>query len=352
MPRARSVIFVVALAALASLALATGSAPGGWCAGSYSAPVKQSRFSPRGIVEEESGITASRINPGVLWTHNDNYSPKKIFAVRAKRQSGLGARSHRNDGSIAHVLDLEDLPFIGHHTDFEDISVAHCPFQNDTVAEEDREWCVWVADTGANFGPKSKEILVYVIKEPRLELGLGPQSKPSTEDVFVFKLQYHPSDVRWRRTPNVEAMATNVNGSRFWLVEKTFSNDGDGPAGIWESPDLTSLESLSRTSGTGGYKTTCARRRAGGDWRCDLMPEPEPEPEARGSSLADFMDNSTVADLRRETIDVHHIFVSKVNEIENPYPDCSKFGQETEVSLLLLAVLLDSDLRSPSLSPR
>ena len=89
-----------------------------------------------------------------------------------------------------------------------------------------------------------------------------------------------------------------------------------------------------------------------GDWRCDLLLEPEPEPEARGSSLADFMDNSTAADLRRETIDVHHIFVSKVNEIENPYPDCSKFGQETEVSLLLLAVLLDSDVRSPSLSPR
>ena len=83
-----------------------------------------------------------------------------------------------------------------------------------------------------------------------------------------------------------------------------------------------------------------------------VLSHQEPEPEARGSSLAAFMDNSTTADLRRQTIDVHHIFVSKVNEIENPYPDCSKFGQETEVSLLLLAVLLDSDLRSPSLSPR
>jgi predicted RNase H-like nuclease len=42
----------------------------------YSVPKKETKFNPRGLVTEESGIATSIQNPGVLLVHNDNFSKK------------------------------------------------------------------------------------------------------------------------------------------------------------------------------------------------------------------------------------------------------------------------------------
>ncbi len=55
----------------------------GWCESSYAAPIKEVRFNPRGLVNEESGIAISRANSGVVWVHNDNFSPKHIYGILA-----------------------------------------------------------------------------------------------------------------------------------------------------------------------------------------------------------------------------------------------------------------------------
>ncbi|QDZ24510.1 hypothetical protein HOP50_13g70490 [Chloropicon primus] len=300
-----------------------------WCEGEYAPPSKAVRFRRKGLITEESGIAASRLNPGIVWLHNDNFSPKHIFAVQAKAQAGRS----RSDGAVVQVLDLEGLPKINHHTDFEDISVAHCPFQDDETDGGDggsREWCIWIADTGSNFGPKAKEILMYVIKEPKFEVDAlgnlyssgGSPSGVRAEDTTILKLKYDPGSY-WKQVPNVEAMVTHRNGSKFWLIEKTFSKAGNGPSGVWESPDLGTRRRFRSTNAHGGLVETCTRTRpaalggGGEEWRCDF------DAVRGGSKLGDFM-NAT------EKVDVHHVFLSKVNEVENPYPDCTRFGKEAK----------------------
>ena len=68
-----------------------------------------------GFVEEESGLASSRLNPGILWIHNDNYDLKRVYAISLK-----GA----NAGQVVAIVDLETLPGVNKYSDFEDLSVG------------------------------------------------------------------------------------------------------------------------------------------------------------------------------------------------------------------------------------
>ena len=297
MKHAFAIAFAIAFAVFAA-AVPAVSAAAQLCEGPHSAPEKTARFHPRGLVTEESGIASSRLNSGVVWAHNDNFSPKHVFAI------------HARNGKVARVLDLENLPMIGHHSDFEDISVARCP-ANTSLATS--EWCLWVADTGSNFGPKSKDILVYVIREPAIAVaGYGAiQEVVKPEDALIFKITYDPTSYH-KQVPNVESMVTRSDGKRFWLIEKTFSRGGDGPAGIWETPWLEDVSSLpasacARTKPvvrfrSEGNSTTKLQVGKAGEWECGVSP-----------SL-----NATTFDV----VSVPSLFLRRVNAIENPYPDC------------------------------
>lgn len=85
--------------------------PSSACLSGYGPP-ETALYVKGGLLEEESGIAASRANEGILWLHNDNYDKKHVIAV-----SVLGP----NAGNIVYVLDLEGLPGINRYSDFEDI---------------------------------------------------------------------------------------------------------------------------------------------------------------------------------------------------------------------------------------
>jgi len=301
---------------------------GGECV--YAKPSKDVKFSPRGLVNEESGIANSRLNPGLVWTHNDNFSPKHIFGVLTE------GRAFHRPGDIAVVLSLEKLPLIQHQTDFEDISIAKCPYQNDkvndTVANDDESWCIWVADTGSNFG-RSHDIMMYVVKEPNLvdELdNYSPFAKmPLEKDValnesFLFALDYDPATYSRNNVPNVEAVATQADGSRFWCIQKTFSDGGNGPAGIWESPQMDSHEALRSSNrnhhlveecknGWTTYTTDDGTKKRKQGWKCKKQVR---FPNADVDAVA--------GDDEDDFVVIPHLFMSKVADVENPYPDCTR----------------------------
>ena len=228
----------------------------GMCREGYKAPEYYARINPKGYLVEESGIAPGRVNPDLVWSHNDNYGAKHVFAVSPET------------GNVVKVLDLGGLPGIGHHTDFEDIAVSRCPHQEGRP-EAEQEWCLFIGDVGNNVGQKN--LHVYAVKEPvvpggaKAPVNVRPQ-RVSARDAMVFRLLYEKKDPWEHKPPNVEALVAPVDGSRVFLIEKTYSRGGNGPAGVWESPFLGSLHNNHGQ----GFVTNrrCTRRSPTSSWDC------------------------------------------------------------------------------------
>ena len=241
----------------------------GMCREGFKTPEYYAKIQPRGYLVEESGIAPGRVNPDLVWSHNDNYGAKHIFAVSPET------------GKVVKVLDLGGLPGIGHHTDFEDIAVSRCPHQEGRP-EAEQEWCLLIGDVGNNVGQKN--LHVYAVKEPHVPGGAQapintrPQ-RVAARDVMLFRLLYEKKDPWEHKPPNVEALVAPLDGSRIFLLEKTYSRHGNGPAGVWESPFMGSLYN---NHGQGFVRNTrCTRSSPTRNWEChseesyaDSKPEP------------------------------------------------------------------------------
>ena len=81
-------------------------------------------------IDEASGLVASRINPGILWTHNDSGGENRIFAVGT-------------DGSNKGVFYIDGIV----NRDWEDIEIGNGPEDKDyyTILDQKDEMPV-------NFG--------------------------------------------------------------------------------------------------------------------------------------------------------------------------------------------------------
>jgi hypothetical protein len=89
-------------------------------------------------LEESSGVVASRVHAGVLWTHNDSGWPADIFAIDVH-------------GEIRATI-----PVVGaENVDWEDIALAACGTGE----------CLYIADIGDNRAVR-EQIAVYRLPEP------------------------------------------------------------------------------------------------------------------------------------------------------------------------------------------
>jgi len=229
--------------------------PSSACLSGYGPP-ETALYVKGSLLEEESGIAASHANEGILWLHNDNYDKKHVIAV-----SVLGP----NAGNIVYVLDLEGLPGINKYSDFEDISVARCPFQSDRP-EAERTWCVWVGDVGNN-AEWDKGTFMYVVEEPILgsSIHTSPIDRTPRPPTNPITLRLDYEGYGYFKGPNVEAIAVAPDGSRFWAFRKTTSHGGAGPAAVWESPTLTDRSALEEDD---------CRMIANSSWSCALADRP------------------------------------------------------------------------------
>jgi len=291
---------------LAALLLASflhaNSAAAECTSGSYSPP-STPLYLKGGFLEEESGIVKSRKQDGVFWLHNDNYDKKYVYAIRT-----TGA----NAGRVLTVLDLEDLPGINQYSDFEDIAIANCPFQDDLPSEDQRD-CIFVGDSGNN-AEWDKGEFVYAVPEPDVSEDSFRRLKP--EEAVVLRLIFPPDEYGYHKGPNVEAFTAAPDG-KMWMFHKTMSHGGDGPAEIWESPSLRERPR---------HQDACSVD-TNGTWLCDLGDRPESDLKLRshrfrGAEIVSSRFASIRADEGPIKVSMYPIHMEKIASLTNPKPEC------------------------------
>ena len=99
------------------------------------------------LIGEASGLAASRKNPGVLWTHNDD-GPACVYAIAP-------------DGKHLGVYNLEGAKM----RDWEDIAIGPGPQANVDY--------LYVGAIGDN-NSKRKSIIIYRVPEPKVDVNQTP----------------------------------------------------------------------------------------------------------------------------------------------------------------------------------
>lgn len=98
-------------------------------------------------LRESSGVAASRVHPGVLWTHNDSGDDADLYAVDFS-------------GNVLAEYEVDDA----RARDWEDIALGPCP----GVGGD----CLYIADTGDNQLRRAR-YRIYVVREPSVDSGAG-----------------------------------------------------------------------------------------------------------------------------------------------------------------------------------
>jgi hypothetical protein len=173
------------------------------------------------LLLELSGITASRNNPDVLWTHNDG-SEEKLYAVGT-------------DASFLGTFNLLDI----NTGDFEDIAVGPGPEPDTTY--------VYIGDIGNN-GRDRQRMRVWRVPEPQIPAGQTPFAAdlsgidelmldypdarhdsetllvdPETQDIYLVTKAYEPPTILFR------AAAPIADGEIVVMEPMTTIDLGDNP---------------------------------------------------------------------------------------------------------------------------
>ncbi|MEU3841976.1 WD40 repeat domain-containing protein [Streptomyces sp. NPDC028635] len=142
-------------------------------------------------ITESSGLAASRLHPGIYWTHNDSDDGPYLYAV---------------DGSTGRTVARVTLKGIGSPRDVEAISIG--------PGNE-----IYVGDIGDNFGGKWPYVWIYRLPEPR---ELKDQTVKATQ--YVVKYEGGPRDA--------ESLVVHPKTGRVYIIDK--HEDGghlfEGPA--------------------------------------------------------------------------------------------------------------------------
>ena len=136
------------------------------------------------MLDESSGVAASRRQPGVLWTLNDSGNEASIFATDT-----LG----RDHGAFE-VIGAENR-------DWEAVALGPCGARD----------CLYIADTGDNW-QNLRTGRFYRVPEPGI-----PARKPQTRAAEVLEFRY-PSGPR-----DVEAAFVGGDGS-LYLITKSLGS--------------------------------------------------------------------------------------------------------------------------------
>lgn len=142
-------------------------------------------------ITESSGLAASRLHPGIYWTHNDSGDGPYLYAV---------------DSSTGRTVARVTLKGIGTPRDIEAISIG--------PGNE-----IYVGDIGDNFGGRWPYVWIYRLPEPKQ---LKDQTVKATQ--YVVKYEGGPRDA--------ESLVVHPKTGRVYIIDK--HEDGghlfEGPA--------------------------------------------------------------------------------------------------------------------------
>ncbi len=146
---------------------------------------------------ESSGLAASRVRPGVYWSHNDSGDGPYLYATDSTG-ADLGAVRVRG----------------AHATDWEDLAAGPCGGS--------RRTCLYLADIGDNDANRPY-VVVYRIVEPTPPR--GPADTTATVPLLDSLVLRYPD-----RPHDAEALAVTPSG---WLLVVT--KDRSGPARLFRA---------------------------------------------------------------------------------------------------------------------
>lgn len=181
----------VAVAAIISLAVAGSAGP----AEADNNPDVLFTYADERI-SESSGLAASAVHPGVVYTHNDSEDTGRIFAVTP-------------DGETAAVITVRDVVA----RDWEAIALG---------TDEDGRSAIYIADIGDNLDGYWPEVWIYRIPEPDV---LADTEVAAT--AYEFTYEDGPR--------NAEAMLVDPRDNRIYVVSKQV-----GGGGIYRGPETLS----------------------------------------------------------------------------------------------------------------
>ncbi|MFK4145866.1 WD40 repeat domain-containing protein [Streptomyces sp. NPDC004065] len=151
-------------------------------------------------IKESSGLAASRLHPGIYWTHNDSDDGPYIYAV---------------DGRTGETVATVTLSGVGRPRDVEAISIG--PGNR-----------IYVGDIGDNLGGSWPYVWIYELPEPKV---LKDQTVRATQ--YVVKYEGGGRDA--------ESLAVHPKTGRVYIIDK--KEDGghlfEGPARL--SPKGTNV---------------------------------------------------------------------------------------------------------------
>jgi len=198
------------------------------------------------LIDETSGIAASRKNTGVLWVHNDSGDSARVFAI----------------STAGSLLGIYNITGAGAR-DWEDIAIGPGPDPNKDY--------IYIGEIGDNKARHSS-VVVYRVPEPTVDCGQGPVDvkvgpavsiglaypdgprdaetlmvDPITADIYIISKREMPSKVyraaypqSISQTTTMELVATLPWG---WAVGGDISPDGNlvivknnSGASVWIRP--------------------------------------------------------------------------------------------------------------------
>lgn len=268
----------------------------------------------------------------------DNYDLKRVYAI---------SLAGRNAGHVVAIIDLEGLPGINQYSDFEDLSIGRCPYQQ-TGATGNQVDCIWVGDVGNN-AEWSKGTFLYVFEEPVLPDSVHNSMNPSPlqsmkpKAPITFRLNYEGYE--YFKGPNIEALTVAGDGSKFWAFHKTLSNEGEGPASVWESEEFVTLMNGADSSNSNRLEDQC-ERDGNRTWHCLLSDKPgfamrsNPYDGAEillqsniPSSLtvrSDFGERERINDNGDDGL-VVPLRLKRIGKLRNPKPSCPTCGASAKL---------------------
>ncbi len=192
----------------------------------YGAPEELPAVQASGL-SESSGVAASRVQPGVFYTHDDD-GPPVLYAFD-------------RSGTLLATYEVPDAD----HVDWEDIAAAPCP---------DRGDCLYIGDIGDNNDDRA-QITIYVVREPE-----SGDTKVKLAERYTAVYPKGPADA--------EALLVQPCTGRIHIVTK----GSDGLSTIYRMPfdpgrDVVTLEEVGKVEIDGPTAET--RRVSGGDWDLD-----------------------------------------------------------------------------------
>lgn len=142
-------------------------------------------------ITESSGLAASRLHPGVYWTHNDSDDGPYVFAVDSRTGKTVATVTMRG---------------VGEPRDVEAISVGP-------------DGDIYVGDIGDNLDGTWSHVWIYRFPEPK-----------TLRDVTVTATQYDVEYADGAR--NAESMMVHPKTGRVYIASKS-----EGGGGLYEGPE-------------------------------------------------------------------------------------------------------------------